>query len=149
MKNADLVCVIEATQDACHQWQCDRQRKSDTETAVPQAAGQDRFPAWASPVFGLATPIITTRNVPSLPAWLWWAIGLLVAAVVASVPALWRLHRVHHSSERMDWLAAAHLHPFDGSIGRLLAVIVTGVLAAGCGSNDSSGNACRYAIASR
>ncbi|MDQ1651978.1 MAG: hypothetical protein QOI35_1178 [Cryptosporangiaceae bacterium] len=69
----------------------DRQRKSDTETAVPQAAGQDRFPAWASPVFGLATPIITTRNVPSLPAWLWWAIGLLVAAVVASVPALWRL----------------------------------------------------------
>ncbi|MGZ6977575.1 MAG: sterol desaturase family protein [Acidimicrobiia bacterium] len=40
-----------------------------------------------------------------------------------SFPALWRLHRVHHSSERMDWLAAAHLHPFDGSIGRVLAVI--------------------------
>ena len=32
------------------------------------------------------------------------------------IPALWKLHRVHHSSVRMDWLAAAHLHPFDSTI---------------------------------
>jgi sterol desaturase/sphingolipid hydroxylase (fatty acid hydroxylase superfamily) len=50
-------------------------------------------------------------------------VGYWSHRMMHSVPALWRLHRVHHSSERMDWLAAAHLHPFDGSIGRLLAVI--------------------------
>jgi sterol desaturase/sphingolipid hydroxylase (fatty acid hydroxylase superfamily) len=26
---------------------------------------------------------------------------------------LWRLHRVHHSSEQMDWLANVRLHPLD------------------------------------
>ena len=30
---------------------------------------------------------------------------------------LWRFHSVHHSSERLDWLAAAHLHPFEAFIG--------------------------------
>ena len=50
-------------------------------------------------------------------------VGYWSHRMMHTVPMLWRLHRVHHSSERMDWLAAAHLHPFDGSIGRLLAVI--------------------------
>ncbi len=50
-------------------------------------------------------------------------VGYWSHRMMHTVPALWRLHRVHHSSERMDWLAAAHLHPFDGSLGRLLAVI--------------------------
>ncbi len=30
---------------------------------------------------------------------------------------LWRFHSVHHSSERLDWLAAARLHPLEGFIG--------------------------------
>lgn len=30
------------------------------------------------------------------------------------VPALWRFHRVHHTSERLDWLAAYREHPVDG-----------------------------------
>jgi sterol desaturase/sphingolipid hydroxylase (fatty acid hydroxylase superfamily) len=29
------------------------------------------------------------------------------------VPALWRLHAVHHSSEQLDWLATARAHPLD------------------------------------
>lgn len=29
------------------------------------------------------------------------------------VPALWRFHAVHHSSEALDWLASARLHPVD------------------------------------
>jgi sterol desaturase/sphingolipid hydroxylase (fatty acid hydroxylase superfamily) len=29
------------------------------------------------------------------------------------VPLLWRFHKVHHSIQEMDWLAAAHLHPLD------------------------------------
>lgn len=30
---------------------------------------------------------------------------------------LWRLHRVHHSSQAMDWLANVHLHPVDKFLG--------------------------------
>jgi sterol desaturase/sphingolipid hydroxylase (fatty acid hydroxylase superfamily) len=30
---------------------------------------------------------------------------------------LWRFHRVHHSSERMDWLANVRLHPIDKVMG--------------------------------
>jgi len=30
-----------------------------------------------------------------------------------SVPALWRLHAIHHSSEAMDWLAGSRLHVLD------------------------------------
>lgn len=30
-----------------------------------------------------------------------------------AVPALWRIHQVHHSIEDMDWLAAHRVHPID------------------------------------
>ncbi len=30
-----------------------------------------------------------------------------------AVPALWRIHQIHHSIEEMDWLAAARVHPID------------------------------------
>ena len=30
-----------------------------------------------------------------------------------AVPALWRLHEVHHSSETMDWLASFRQHPLE------------------------------------
>lgn len=30
-----------------------------------------------------------------------------------AVPALWRIHKVHHSIEEMDWLAAHRVHPVD------------------------------------
>ena len=33
-----------------------------------------------------------------------------------TVPALWRLHRVHHSTERLDWLATTRGHPLDLAI---------------------------------
>jgi sterol desaturase/sphingolipid hydroxylase (fatty acid hydroxylase superfamily) len=35
---------------------------------------------------------------------------------------LWRFHRVHHSSERLDWLAATHLHPIDSALSLVLPV---------------------------
>lgn len=37
------------------------------------------------------------------------------------VPLLWRFHAVHHSSERLDWLAAHREHPLDG-VGTQLCV---------------------------
>ena len=30
-----------------------------------------------------------------------------------AVPALWRIHQIHHSIEEMDWLAAHRVHPVD------------------------------------
>lgn len=32
------------------------------------------------------------------------------------IPILWRFHAVHHSSEKLDWLAGERRHPIDGAI---------------------------------
>lgn len=40
-----------------------------------------------------------------------------------TVPVLWRFHRVHHSIEEMDWLAAAHLHPIDQAFTRSCVIL--------------------------
>ena len=36
------------------------------------------------------------------------------------VPLLWRFHRVHHTAERLDWLAAFREHPLDGLYTQIL-----------------------------
>ena len=38
------------------------------------------------------------------------------------VPALWRLHSVHHSVEHMDWLAGSRMHPLEVLITRSLVL---------------------------
>lgn len=32
------------------------------------------------------------------------------------IPALWKFHAVHHSIEKMDWIAAHRTHPFDTAV---------------------------------
>ena len=32
------------------------------------------------------------------------------------IPILWRFHSVHHSSEKLDWLAGERRHPVDGAL---------------------------------
>jgi len=74
--------------------------------------------------------------VHSQPPWLQLLEAVLIADVCGywahrahhTVPALWKLHRVHHSSEQMDWLAAAHLHPLDSATTRVVAVIPLALL---------------------
>jgi sterol desaturase/sphingolipid hydroxylase (fatty acid hydroxylase superfamily) len=49
------------------------------------------------------------------------AVGLVIFELVGyayhrlahAVPWLWRLHAVHHSSQRMDWLASFRQHPLE------------------------------------
>jgi sterol desaturase/sphingolipid hydroxylase (fatty acid hydroxylase superfamily) len=41
---------------------------------------------------------------------------------------LWPFHAVHHSSETVDWLSAARLHPVDGALHRLFPVSLLFVL---------------------
>jgi sterol desaturase/sphingolipid hydroxylase (fatty acid hydroxylase superfamily) len=44
------------------------------------------------------------------------------------VPFLWRFHKVHHSIEEMDWLAAGRLHPLDSVFTRTAAILPLYVL---------------------
>ena len=39
------------------------------------------------------------------------------------VPLLWRFHRIHHSVEKMDWLAGSRLHVVDILITRSLSLV--------------------------
>jgi sterol desaturase/sphingolipid hydroxylase (fatty acid hydroxylase superfamily) len=36
---------------------------------------------------------------------------------------LWRIHAVHHSSEELDWLAAARVHPLNEILSRTLQIV--------------------------
>lgn len=66
-------------------------------------------------------PSALREAVSSQPLWLQLVEVLLLADLgfylahraFHAVPALWRLHRIHHSIEEMDWLAAARVHPID------------------------------------
>ena len=44
------------------------------------------------------------------------------------VPLLWRFHKVHHSIEEMDWLAAGRLHPLDSVFTRAVTILPLYVL---------------------
>ncbi len=63
--------------------------------------------------------------VATQPAWIQFLELVIVADFLAYVfhralhqyAWLWRFHRVHHSSRRMDWLANVRLHPIDKIFG--------------------------------
>ena len=65
------------------------------------------------------------------PLWLQAVEAILVAdfcgywshRMMHQVPALWRLHRIHHSSEKLDWLAAARVHPLETVWNRLAGLL--------------------------
>jgi sterol desaturase/sphingolipid hydroxylase (fatty acid hydroxylase superfamily) len=43
--------------------------------------------------------------------------------VMHVVPWLWRIHRVHHSSEQLDWLASARVHPLETVWTRTISIL--------------------------
>ncbi len=76
----------------------------------------------------LAAPMLSTilliswqTNVKALPTWLQAVIAVLISDFLVywahrlqhRIEFLWRFHRVHHSSEHLDWLAAHREHPLD------------------------------------
>lgn len=63
-----------------------------------------------------------------------FAVQLLVGLFVADLGGyashrafhgrrLWRFHAVHHSSERLDWLASVRVHPVNEILGRPIAAL--------------------------
>jgi sterol desaturase/sphingolipid hydroxylase (fatty acid hydroxylase superfamily) len=69
--------------------------------------------------------------VAALPPWTRFVAAMVVGEVGAywghrwthEVPALWRLHAVHHSAEEMDWLVNTRAHPLDVTFTRLCGLI--------------------------
>lgn len=39
------------------------------------------------------------------------------------IPALWRLHAIHHSIEELDWMAAHRVHPIDQALTRGISMV--------------------------
>lgn len=66
-----------------------------------------------------------------LPVWVQVVVLLLVCDFIIwalhralhGVPLLWRFHRIHHSSVKMDWLATARVHPCE----QILLTTATGL----------------------
>jgi sterol desaturase/sphingolipid hydroxylase (fatty acid hydroxylase superfamily) len=75
------------------------------------------------------------------PAWLQFFEIVLLADFLAycfhramhQVPLLWRVHRVHHTSLHMDWLANVRLHPLDKIMGDCFQFIPIFALGFGAG----------------
>jgi sterol desaturase/sphingolipid hydroxylase (fatty acid hydroxylase superfamily) len=71
--------------------------------------------------YALEEPLLVGIGSRTLRVALEVAAGLVVFELVGyayhrlahAVPWMWRLHAVHHSSERMDWLASFRQHPLE------------------------------------
>lgn len=72
----------------------------------------------------VAAPLIpgaVGAAVRAQPAWLQFIEILLLSDIAFygwhrtahAVPTLWRFHEVHHSSEKLDWMAGTRVHPVD------------------------------------
>jgi sterol desaturase/sphingolipid hydroxylase (fatty acid hydroxylase superfamily) len=82
-------------------------------------------------VLRLLVPDAVRADVAGQPAALQLLEALLIGDVCGywahrashEVPLLWRFHKVHHSIEEMDWLAAGRVHPLDQAFGRACAAV--------------------------
>ncbi|HEC10855.1 MAG TPA: sterol desaturase family protein [Acidimicrobiales bacterium] len=76
-------------------------------------------------------PFVTAQ-----PRWLLAIEAVLILDVILywahrlqhEIPMLWRFHAVHHSSERMDWVAGLRNHPLDflAAIGPIIFMLAAG-----------------------
>lgn len=92
-----------------------------------------------------AIPLFWVRNF-NLQSLLPGAVAIAVAFVLVfvgnywghrlthKVPFLWRFHAVHHSIERMDWVASARLHPLDSAFTQAFTVLPLYLLGYGGGA---------------
>jgi sterol desaturase/sphingolipid hydroxylase (fatty acid hydroxylase superfamily) len=86
---------------------------------------------FAPSVFGWAVNARVQSLITSLPIVLQLAVLLVFADLVQyavhrafhEVPALWKFHAVHHSSEHMDWLAGSRSHFVEILVDRSLVMV--------------------------
>jgi sterol desaturase/sphingolipid hydroxylase (fatty acid hydroxylase superfamily) len=73
------------------------------------------------------TPLALRNVVLEAPPWIVAMVAVALGDVLVywfhrachHFDVLWRFHAVHHSSERLDWLAAHREHPVDGMLTQL------------------------------
>jgi sterol desaturase/sphingolipid hydroxylase (fatty acid hydroxylase superfamily) len=73
------------------------------------------------------TPVALWNPLHSAPPWLVATVAVVLGDLLVywfhrachRFDFLWRFHAVHHSSERLDWLAAHREHPVDGMLTQL------------------------------
>lgn len=74
--------------------------------------------------------------VASQPVWIQFIEAVAIAntfgyfahRLAHTIPFLWRFHAIHHSSEQLDWLAAARVHPLDQVFSRAVIFVPLFVL---------------------
>ncbi len=76
-------------------------------------------------------PLVTAQ-----PRWLLALEAVLILDVILywahrlqhEIPILWRFHAIHHSSERLDWIAGLRNHPLDflAAVGPILFMLAAG-----------------------
>ncbi|MCY1057511.1 sterol desaturase family protein [Nannocystis sp. SCPEA4] len=70
--------------------------------------------ALAEPLFvGVGDRTVRTALEVGVGLVIFELVGYAYHRLAHAVPWLWRLHAVHHSSERMDWLASFRQHPLE------------------------------------
>lgn len=75
-------------------------------------------------------PAEIPQTIQGQPVWLQFLEVLLMADFIFytvhrlfhAVPALWRIHVIHHSIEEMDWVAAHRVHPIDQALTKGLSL---------------------------
>lgn len=89
--------------------------------------------AAAGPLVEAAVPADVRQGLAALP-WLAQLAVIVVATDLANylahralhrVPVLWSFHAVHHSSERLDWLATSRVHPLDLAVNIVAVTLPT------------------------
>jgi lathosterol oxidase len=76
-------------------------------------------------------PLALGSAIRGQPLWLQFAEIVTIADLTQyivhrafhRIPALWRLHAIHHSSRVLDWLAASRLHIVDVMVTRALVML--------------------------
>jgi sterol desaturase/sphingolipid hydroxylase (fatty acid hydroxylase superfamily) len=85
------------------------------------------FLAGAHGILGSMTPLALKSATHSAPQWIVATVAVILGDFLVywfhrachRLDFLWRFHAVHHSSERLDWLAAHREHPVDGILTQL------------------------------
>jgi len=84
-------------------------------------------------ILPLWVPMLLLRPlVMGQPTWLMAVEGVILLDILIywthklshEVGFFWRFHSIHHSSERMDWISGIRVHPFDGIIIAVPAVML-------------------------
>lgn len=95
--------------------------------ALGVASGLDRA---LGPVSLDAVPAVVVVGGYTVALFVAWDLSrYLLHRLMHAVPALWALHRVHHSADVLTPLTFHRVHPLEGLLYRLRGVAVTGVVA--------------------